>query len=464
MRDLRVDRRPYDRGVHVAKQVRPWRVALVAGTAAGLVLGGLAGVTEWRGRERAAAVVDAPSARVSATPSATSSAPAVSADRPQLAAVRSVLDHRAEAIQRRDTAAFVATLDPEAAEFKESQEEMLAALRDVRFDRWDYEIGELEPFDLPEARRRELGPSAFTAQVAVRYQIDGYDHAPATFDAYYTFVRRDQTWYLSGDTDGDALGQSTQRQLWDFGPVTVVDGERSIVLGIGSQRTLEQHAADADAAIPRVTTVWGEGWEKRIVVIAPDTQERMAALLGATADRYQQIAAITRAETANARNRQTPDAADRIVINPAIWQKLGSYGRRIVMTHEVTHVASRAATTATTPLWLSEGFADYVGYLGTGIAPHVAAPELLEGVRAEGPPAALPADADFDPQHEQLAQAYQKAWLACLLIADSYGEEQLVAFYRAAGKDVDAAFRDVLHTTDAEFTSAWSDYVNELAK
>ena len=78
------------------------------------------------------------------------------------------------------------------------------------------------------------------------------------------------------------------------------------------------------------------------------------------------------------------------------------------------------------------------------------------------PPAALPADDAFEPTSESLASAYESSWLACRLIAQTYGEEQLVAFYQAvaaAGTEpavaTESAFQTVLGTTSAEFVAAW---------
>ena len=141
-------------------------------------------------------------------------------------------------------------------------------------------------------------------------------------------------------------------------------------------------------------------------------------------------------------------------------------GRRIVMTHEITHVATRTATNAWTPTWLSEGFADYVGYLGTDVAADVAARELLGDVRLDGAPKALPRDGDFD----DLAATYEKAWLACRLIANQQGQSKLVAFYREVGTfggtrtaNLGAAFDGVLSTTVKRFTAAWRDDLTDLA-
>jgi hypothetical protein len=119
-----------------------------------------------------------------------------------------------------------------------------------------------------------------------------------------------------------------------------------------------------------------------------------------------------------------------------------------VLTHELTHVATRAAA-SDLPAWLIEGFADYVGYRDSAIPVRRAAAELAAEVRAGRLPAALPARADFDDDRRRVL-AYEEAWLACRFIAARFGEERLVRLYR----------REVaLGMTTAAFTVAWREYV-----
>jgi hypothetical protein len=142
-------------------------------------------------------------------------------------------------------------------------------------------------------------------------------------------------------------------------------------------------------------------------------------------------------------------------------------GRRLLITHELTHIASRAVTSDQMPGWLVEGLAEYVGNLGSGLPVRRAAAELAAEVRAGTLPAALPTAAEFTGG--RLPQAYEKSWLACRLIADRAGEAGLVRFYRvvaaAARTDPDTAvatgLRQVLRTDVAAFTAAWRSYLVE---
>lgn len=138
-----------------------------------------------------------------------------------------------------------------------------------------------------------------------------------------------------------------------------------------------------------------------------------------------------------------------------------------MLTHETTHVATRTHTTPATPLWLSEGYADWIGYRGTGRTPTQAAPELYRAVQGGDLPTALPTDKDFGFSSEtaKLAQAYEGGWLACRMIEDRWGADRLGRFYKAVGVHkqragaVEDAMKNVLGVTLADFTAQWRDYL-----
>jgi hypothetical protein len=83
----------------------------------------------------------------------------------------------------------------------------------------------------------------------------------------------------------------------------------------------------------------------------------------------------------------------------------------------------------------------------------------------------LPADADFSARAAKLATAYERAWLACRFIADTWGQRALIRFYTAVGTSgeeasaaVAAGLREVLGTTPAQFRAEWQAYVADHAE
>jgi hypothetical protein len=291
--------------------------------------------------------------------------------------------------------------------------------------------------------------------------LTGYDLAPVTAGRTLTLsTAADGTWYV----DSDQPARKSAQQLWDQGAVSVVRGRRSLVLGMGQTTgTLHGYADLADRAVPEVSAAWGTDWSRQVVVLVPRSLRQMAALLGSPASNYRGIAAVTTGEAGG--TGKAP--ADRVIVNPDAYGILGPLGKQVVLTHETTHVATRAHTDRATPLWLSEGYADWVGYRDTGRTPEQVAPELQRAVSGGSVPVALPADKDFgfagDPT--RLAQAYEGGWMACRMIAGHWGEDRLDAFYRAVGAHgtragaVEDAMRRVLGTTMAAFTARWQEYL-----
>ncbi|MFI9624324.1 hypothetical protein [Streptomyces sp. NPDC052042] len=362
--------------------------------------------------------------------------------------VRALLDRRAAAVTAHDTDAYLAAVDPRATGLRAAQRRELDDLADVPLASWTYRVTELTG--------RSTG--RVTAHVRLGYRIAGYDRAPATEDRVLDLRRdgADGRWYLTADRPGGDGGGP----LWRQGRVGVVHGTHSLVLGVGrTGRELRAIARTADRAVPVVSRGWPERWPRRVLVLVPRSVEDMAGLLGAPAADYRGMAAVTTAGTGGPAGAP----ADRVIVNPQAYGALGAFGRRIVLTHEIAHVATRARTTGATPVWLSEGFADRVAYRAEHRTAVQAAPELAGAVRRGEVPAALPADEDFGfaGGAARQAMAYEGGRLACELIADTWGERELFAFYRSVagqrerGGAVERALREVLDITPAEFTARW---------
>jgi hypothetical protein len=377
--------------------------------------------------------------------------------------VADLLDRRAAAIRGRDRAAFAATLDPAQKGFVKRQLAMFDALAEVPLGSWRYVVeaeGDV-PGESPYLDHYDV--EAWSPTVTLRYQLAGFDDAPTVSRQFFTFTHRGGRWLTASDDDfPDVDERQTARDVWDFGPVKAVRGARSLVLGHpGQAALLREVAALADAAVPKVSRVWRGKWSERAVVVVPETQAELAAILGDETD-LSRIAAVAVAQLPG--DAGSHPVGNRVIVNPPNFRRLGGNGRRVVITHEITHVATRDASGPGVPTWLVEGFADYVGYLDTGLPPRAICQELAADVRAGRAPTELPGDREFDGGNANLAQAYEAAWLAVKLIVERVGTDGLIAFYDAAGDgegDLRAAFRDALHTTPQNFTAAWRTYVAE---
>jgi hypothetical protein len=196
------------------------------------------------------------------------------------------------------------------------------------------------------------------------------------------------------------------------------------------------------------------------LVEVPRSEGQLDAALQAQPEQYDNIAAVT----TTADGALAPDAPVRVFVNPAVFDKLKQRGAQVVMSHEATHVATEATFTSM-PTWLLEGFADFVALDDFGVPVDVAAGQILARIRKDGLPRGLPTSGDLDPTANGLGATYEEAWLACRFLAQEYGADELVRFYRTVsdGASAHEAFRSELGTTQRAFVAKWRADLARLA-
>jgi hypothetical protein len=157
-----------------------------------------------------------------------------------------------------------------------------------------------------------------------------------------------------------------------------------------------------------------------------------------------------------------------VVMSPTTADALSTAALKIVLRHEFTHIAARGSTVDGSPMWLLEGFADYIGYRDSGIPLSQATPDLNAQVVASGPPARLPADEDFRSQGRTLDLAYQQSLSVARFVAERRGEAKLIELYRVLakagrvnGEEIDKLLVSVLGLNREEFTAGWREYLRE---
>jgi hypothetical protein len=402
------------------------------------------------------------------TNQAASSLPTVDEQSSRVTAAQDLLSARVAAVKARSKSAWMATVDIPGSAFGRRQSATFDNFITLPLGQLSY--GTVQPAPaLAAARIQQVGPKAWVATVAGTYSLDGFDRAPRAFDATYTLVHRPGGWRIADDTDG-----ATALQMWDLPGLRVLRGRSVIVIGNAPEARMRAYSALADSAVRRLSGVWGTDWNAHVVVVTPSTTEEYAALLLRSADKsLDQVAAVTLGVIDPGQRAQ----GDRIVVNPKAFAALQPNGRRVVITHELTHVAARSSTTRPVPIWLSEGMADYVGYSDLDLPRERVASVLLTLVRQGKGPKALPTAGDFDPSRTTIALSYSESWLAVSRLVDLYGQARVVAFYRAVagGQTVDPsvrfdpdaiveqAFPQSFGVTEAQFVDGWKRYLQTLA-
>lgn len=225
------------------------------------------------------------------------------------------------------------------------------------------------------------------------------------------------------------VGSRGQTPLWLLGPVDVRRSHAAVVIVEGAAGP----GIDRPPAVAAVRTVRAvlPRWSGRLAVEVPADAASFDAVLGVPHGERAADAAVTTTFGDPATSRSS-----RVVLNPDVFSTLTPLGRRVVLAHEATHVAVDAAASSA-PLWLVEGFADYVALRDVDVPIRTSAADLVDLTERRGPLDRLPAARAFASSDGRLASAYQASWLACLTLAERDGERSLVRFYRSVDRGAD---------------------------
>ena len=335
-------------------------------------------------------------------------------------AVQAVAERRAAAAGRGDRAAWLADLEAGDAGLRASQTAILRSMVAMRARDVTVAAVRERSAPVPAARGTKVD---WDVRVTSTYRLEGFDTAPRTFDLDLT-VRADPA-------DPAAVTVVASRpadrpQPWDLAGLVVRRTDRALVLAVGSAGRVAEVQRRAVAAGARIAAVWGRS--RPAVWVAPATDADAARLLGRQAGDLEGVAAATDGPLVAG----SPAGADRIVVVPGPWDSLQPAGRDVVMTHELTHATVRSSTTRPVPLWLSEGFAELVGYRAVDLPEATVVAPALDAARTDGLPQGLPAAPAFDPVTGRLPVAYGESLLVLRTLADRYGTAAVVRFYRAA--------------------------------
>lgn len=199
-------------------------------------------------------------------------------------------------------------------------------------------------------------------------------------------------------------------------------GARTVeVVTVGTVRadTLQARVESAmEPAVRDVERFWGSDWPRKIVVVLTDSEYRF--LFEAHLDprrTWTDIAAVAVADSVDPGQRTA--AGQRIVLAPGATA-MSDEALRIVLTHELFHLAARADTAVDAPRWFVEGVADFVARRPEPVPPGAAANT------------ALPSDAELDSPGPQRSAGYDRTWWFARFVADEFGVGGLRELYRQA--------------------------------
>ena len=282
---------------------------------------------------------------------------------------------------------------------------------------------------IQRVRDRHVGQTR-VRYVVERHALRGYDeNGPAIDDLFLTFVEHDGAWRIAGDTDAEPLGLVSADHLWDHGPVQLTEAGPLVALHHPGTPNIGAVLAEAQAALSDVRARWPLPWPERVPIIVPRDEEELAELLHVTFDLSSFVAFAT-ASPAGERGAYELTGS-RVVLNPGRFLNRASSTRRLILSHELLHVATRPVAGPMTPSWVEEGVAQAIGEQRstTGLG-------LLDALVARGAfDGALPTDAEFvTGGRDRIFLSYQLSYSFVDWLIDTFGVETVARWYEELGR------------------------------
>jgi hypothetical protein len=405
-------------------------------------------------------------------PSAPSTAQSETSGGDRRAAIEELLDRRARAVMERDEDAFMATVSTVSEEFRSRQRRLFEWMGDVPFKSYRLRAAWERAGDLLRPSDRARYPDAEDAVLPVTeelYRIAGADTAPAIEDHFYTFVKEGGRWLVAEDGDLDDLGLHTARHMWDFGPVGLTHQGRFLVIEHPCRRNRPCGELPAgffslaEQALERVGKYWKREAGETIVVLVPSSAKELRRMLQVTFDTENFVAfAYSTVDQRSGYDFTAP----RIVFNYRSLANRSDESVLNILAHELLHVATRGASGPFMPVFIEEGFADYVGNDANLASLAFLGSEIGAG-RFDR---TLPQDFEFIVgDGTSIFRNYQESHSAVRFFIERWGLDEFVRFYRDLGRrelaggtaryQLDDALEDATGFTLRGFERAWADSI-----
>lgn len=319
--------------------------------------------------------------------------------------------------------------------------------------------------------------AGWDALVEVTWRVTGIDRASSRVEVPFSFadggrrvagIGAATTAVASSATPGapGASGGSNPTAvatgrvpLWLAGAARVVRVPGGVVYTNDPGLDLAAYGRWARTAVRSARAV--VGGDTGLVVEVPRDGTGLDRALGVAPGAYDGIAAVT----APVDGSRAPGSPVHVFVNPDVFKGLDPTAAQVVMTHESVHALTSAPLSSSAPLWLVEGFADYVALRDVRLPPSQTAGQILAQVRADGPPKALPADTEFDTTGTHLGAVYEAAWQITEVLAQRRGERALVRLYDdvLGGAKLAPALQSGFGWNEAQLTAAWQQRLRSLA-
>ena len=363
----------------------------------------------------------------------------------------------------------MATIAPGADDFRERQSKLFAQMAPIPLASYELRAAWERYADLVRASDERSYPHADEVSIPVteeRYRIEGIDRTPAVEDMYYTFVKTKGSWYIADDTDLDDLTLYSTRHLWDFGSIEIIQSPEFVLYShpcegtelCGSERLLTV----AGGGLDRLGKYWNEV-PPHVLILVPGDQQELERMIQATFDLENFVAfAYSTVDL----TKGVEYTGHRIMLNPPAFGGRSTSGSTSILAHELLHVATRSSSGPFVPVFVEEGFAEYVGYDADPGSLAFLNSEIAAGTFD----AQVPEDFQFTiGSGTDIYRSYQKSESAITFFIQKWGLDRFRRFYRSLGAVkiepgtarywLDAKLRKAIGVGARGFEKAWADSI-----
>jgi hypothetical protein len=380
----------------------------------------------------------------------------VSAQTDERSAVRALLERRAAAVRENNENAFLATVDPRATDaFKNEQRTRFLGLRSVPLADYELTFTEEDSGDLSIGLGLDdkYRSNTFMPETREMFRLGPYDAIPMRNVFWYTYVERDDEWFVAALDDARIVGLDATPNVWDEGPVAAQTSPRVLVLSAPAQTDRARTVMTvAEKAMDLFEVEWPLPWSGRIPIVVPASPDQAARLLRTSTDVANFSAFTSYTPTRDDDWRASP---------PRLFAQEGNLSVASVQSqidtivHELTHAAAAPVTGPNTPIWMQEGLAEWI---------RLDKPTSV--YLREGSQRRLPESSSFSTRDAgELSRAYNEATAAMAFLAAAKGSDAPIRLFLEAGKrkavigspnhNADEAMRAATGWTTAEFVAAW---------
>jgi hypothetical protein len=344
-------------------------------------------------------------------------------------AVSQILSRRAQAVMDDDKRAFLSSIDPTARRFRKKQGKIFESLTSLRLGTYELRQQGDKDHARPEHERRyKSADGVFIPTVEESYRFKGYDDADFVSSLFFTFVLRDGKWLVAADDDLKGRN-TTERTLWDYGPVVQSRGKNVTLIQhpcreAGCVELGDSFMRQAERARRKVKLRWKGPWNGHVVVLATSSRREVRRIIDVD------YGISNFAAFAYSPYRDAGYSPARIIVDRST---LGGHPPDIVeliLTHEMAHVATRRASGPHVPLWLEEGLAEWMARVPGDGADLYFANQVASGAIEPR----LATDRQFRKGNaEELFLQYQSSRSAVAYFIERWGYGKFVHFYKALG-------------------------------